>query len=346
MARSSTARGCRASRAICGSRTGRSPRSAAAPRVGPSASSTPTAASWPPVRSTCTPTTTPRSVGTRGARSPAGTASRPWCSATAGSASPPASPTSVSARCSRCAAPRPSPTESMRAGFLPHWDWETIPEYLDSLDAAPLGVNVLQYMPTASLMTYVMGLEAAKSRPATAAERKEMQRLLHEGMDAGLCGFSIQRLGPELGAGRFRRHPDGDRHDDRRRHLLPGRGAARAGRGLHPADPGHQPEPERPRATWTSSCAWPRWPSGRSSTTRCRSARRTRASTRSASSGRPPPRRRACASSPRPPPSAPASPSPSTTGTSTTRAPPGVRPPPARSRRRCARCATRRCGSG
>src|SRR6266576_2662890 len=51
-------------------------------------------------------------------------------------------------------------------------------------------------MPTASLMTYVMGLEAAKSRPATDQERKEMQRLLHEGMDAGLCGFSIQRLGP------------------------------------------------------------------------------------------------------------------------------------------------------
>ena len=51
-------------------------------------------------------------------------------------------------------------------------------------------------MPTASLMIYVMGLEAAKTRPATNAERKEMQRLLHEGMDAGLCGFSIQRLGP------------------------------------------------------------------------------------------------------------------------------------------------------
>jgi N-acyl-D-amino-acid deacylase len=84
----------------------------------------------------------------------------------------------------------------MRIGMLPKWDWETIPEYLDSLDRAPLGVNVLQYMPTASLMTYVMGLEAAKSRPATSAERKEMQRLLHEGMDAGLCGFSIQRLGP------------------------------------------------------------------------------------------------------------------------------------------------------
>ena len=89
------------------------------------------------------------------------------------------------------------PMESMREGFLPHWDWETIPEYLDSLDKAPKGVNCIQYMPTASLMIYVMGLEAAKTREATPAEKKEMQRLLHEGMDAGLCGFSIQRLGPD-----------------------------------------------------------------------------------------------------------------------------------------------------
>ncbi len=85
------------------------------------------------------------------------------------------------------------PYNSMKEGM----DWETIPEYLDSLERADKGVNVIQYMPTASLMTYVMGLEAAKTRPATDAERKTMQRLLHEGMDAGLCGFSIQRLGPD-----------------------------------------------------------------------------------------------------------------------------------------------------
>ena len=87
------------------------------------------------------------------------------------------------------------PYESMKEGM--DWDWETIPEYLDSLENADKGVNVIQYMPTASLMTYVMGLEAAKTRPATDAERAEMKRLLHEGMDAGLCGFSIQRLGPD-----------------------------------------------------------------------------------------------------------------------------------------------------
>jgi N-acyl-D-aspartate/D-glutamate deacylase len=87
------------------------------------------------------------------------------------------------------------PYDAMKAGM--DWDWETIPEYLDSLDRSTKGVNCIQYMPTASLMTYVMGLEAAKSRPATTAERQEMQRLLDQGMDAGLCGFSIQRLGPD-----------------------------------------------------------------------------------------------------------------------------------------------------
>jgi N-acyl-D-amino-acid deacylase len=87
------------------------------------------------------------------------------------------------------------PYSAMKAGM--HWDWETIPEYMDSLDRAPKGVNCIQYMPTASLMTYVMGLEAAKTRVANDKERTEMARLLDEGMDAGLCGFSIQRLGKD-----------------------------------------------------------------------------------------------------------------------------------------------------
>jgi len=87
------------------------------------------------------------------------------------------------------------PYSAMKEGM--HWDWETIPEYMDSLDRAPKGVNCIQYMPTASLMTYVMGLDAAKSRVATEKERAEMARLLDEGMDAGLCGFSIQRLGKD-----------------------------------------------------------------------------------------------------------------------------------------------------
>src|ERR1700680_1886287 len=43
----------------------------------------------------------------------------------------------------------------------------------------------------------MMGLEAAKTRAATDDERAQMRALLAEGMDAGLGGFSVQRLGPD-----------------------------------------------------------------------------------------------------------------------------------------------------
>ena len=124
------------------------------------------------------------------------------------------------------------PYDAMKSGMK--WDWETIPEYLDSLDRAPKGVNVIQYMPTASLMTYVMGLEAAKTRPADDEERAEMRRLLNQGMDAGLCGFSIQRLGKDSAQSDFDGSPMVTDTMTRRRHPQPGAGAARARRRLHP----------------------------------------------------------------------------------------------------------------
>lgn len=85
------------------------------------------------------------------------------------------------------------PFDSMKAGML--WDWVTFPEWLETLERIPKGVNCLSYVPLAPLMTWVMGLEAAKSRRATDAEIAEMQRLIHEAMDAGACGWSTQRLG-------------------------------------------------------------------------------------------------------------------------------------------------------
>ncbi|MCY3685428.1 MAG: amidohydrolase family protein, partial [Chloroflexi bacterium] len=85
------------------------------------------------------------------------------------------------------------PFDSMKEGML--WDWISFPEWLDTLDRIPKGVNCLSYMPIAPLMIWVMGLEAAKSRRATDDEIAEMQRLLHEAMDAGACGWSTQRLG-------------------------------------------------------------------------------------------------------------------------------------------------------
>lgn len=71
------------------------------------------------------------------------------------------------------------------------WNWESFPEWLDRVRQINLGVNIAAYMPLNSLMIYVMGLEAAKSRGATDAERLEMRRLLNEAMDAGAIGFSF-----------------------------------------------------------------------------------------------------------------------------------------------------------
>lgn len=87
--------------------------------------------------------------------------------------------------------------ETMEAGMP--WDWETLPEYLDSLDRTPKGVNMISYVPLGPLMSHVMGLEGAKGRPATEAEMAEMSELLDEALDAGYCGFSAQILGENSG---------------------------------------------------------------------------------------------------------------------------------------------------
>jgi len=87
------------------------------------------------------------------------------------------------------------PMETMREGML--WDWETFPEWMGTLDRIPKGVNCLSYVPLAPLMTYVMGLDNAKSRGATPGEMKEMQRLMREALDSGACGWSAQRMGQD-----------------------------------------------------------------------------------------------------------------------------------------------------
>ena len=77
------------------------------------------------------------------------------------------------------------------------WDWESYPEFLDSLDRTPKGVNLLSYVGLNPLLSYVMGHDGAKGRSATEAERAEMCRLLEEALDAGSCGFSAQMLGTD-----------------------------------------------------------------------------------------------------------------------------------------------------
>ncbi|MDQ2648948.1 MAG: amidohydrolase family protein, partial [Actinomycetota bacterium] len=84
--------------------------------------------------------------------------------------------------------------EAMQAG-LP-WDWESIGEFMDSLDRTPKGVNVLSFAPLSPIIIYAMGgYDVAKSRRPSDTEIKAIQRLLHDAMDAGCAGWSVQRLG-------------------------------------------------------------------------------------------------------------------------------------------------------
>jgi N-acyl-D-aspartate/D-glutamate deacylase len=84
------------------------------------------------------------------------------------------------------------PLAAMRQA-LP-WTWETFPEWMEHMRALAKGVNLAAYMPLNSLMIYVMGYDAAKSRGATPEERAIMRDLLHEAMDAGAIGFGFSYL--------------------------------------------------------------------------------------------------------------------------------------------------------
>lgn len=84
------------------------------------------------------------------------------------------------------------PIDAMRSA-LP-WDWETYPEWIESIKRIDKGINLGAFLPLNSLMIWVMGYEAAKTRPATEAERAEMRRILHEAMDCGAIGFGFSYL--------------------------------------------------------------------------------------------------------------------------------------------------------
>jgi N-acyl-D-aspartate/D-glutamate deacylase len=74
------------------------------------------------------------------------------------------------------------------------WDWESFPEYLDSLDRVPRTIDVGVQIPHAALRVYVMGERGADPHESpTAAELDGMARRVGEGLDAGAIGFSTSR---------------------------------------------------------------------------------------------------------------------------------------------------------
>ncbi len=73
------------------------------------------------------------------------------------------------------------PLSTMEQGL--RWDWETFPQWMDSLAKHPLGVNVGALVPFNPLRLYVMGIDDSRERVhATEAETRQMQGLVHESM--------------------------------------------------------------------------------------------------------------------------------------------------------------------
>ena len=73
------------------------------------------------------------------------------------------------------------------------WNWETFPEYLDSLDAQERVLDVATQVPHSAVRAYVMGDRGARNEEATAEDIAAMSAIVAEGMEAGALGFSTSR---------------------------------------------------------------------------------------------------------------------------------------------------------
>jgi N-acyl-D-aspartate/D-glutamate deacylase len=74
------------------------------------------------------------------------------------------------------------------------WQWESFPEYLDALDAAPHAIGIAAQIPHAPLRVFAMGERGIDHEEApTDDEVRVMARLAAESIEAGALGFSTSR---------------------------------------------------------------------------------------------------------------------------------------------------------
>ena len=72
------------------------------------------------------------------------------------------------------------------------WTWETFPEYLDTLDRIPKGINYAAHIGHSALRTWAMG-ERAFDEEASADDMAVMARELRDALRAGAIGFTTSR---------------------------------------------------------------------------------------------------------------------------------------------------------
>lgn len=81
------------------------------------------------------------------------------------------------------------------------WEWESFPEYLDTLDQKPRAVDIAAQVPHCAVRVYVMGERGMNNEKATDDDVKKMASIVKEGIDAGALGFTTSRT--QLHATRF-----------------------------------------------------------------------------------------------------------------------------------------------
>jgi N-acyl-D-aspartate/D-glutamate deacylase len=80
--------------------------------------------------------------------------------------------------------------EAMAEGI--EWTWETYPEYLDTLDRLPKGINYAGYVGHSALRTWAMG-ERAFEEQADEDDLQLMAQQLTDSLKAGAVGFTTSR---------------------------------------------------------------------------------------------------------------------------------------------------------
>jgi len=73
------------------------------------------------------------------------------------------------------------------------WNWQTFPDYLDSLAERSFDVDIGAQLPHAPLRVYAMGERATQRLPADRHEIALMRALACEAVEAGALGFSTSR---------------------------------------------------------------------------------------------------------------------------------------------------------
>ena len=74
-----------------------------------------------------------------------------------------------------------------------NWQWESFPEYLDTLEEKPLAIDVGTQIPHGAVRAYVMGQRGIDREEASQEEIEQMSQIVKEAIEAGAFGFSTSR---------------------------------------------------------------------------------------------------------------------------------------------------------